>query len=59
MGGELEFHDHASDPHELDNTAGALSMTRKKALHDTLEAMKGCHDTDACWAAQHMLPGAE
>jgi len=58
VGGEVEYHAHATDPDELDNTAAALTTTEKDALHGTLEAMKTCHDVAGCWTAQHLLPGA-
>jgi hypothetical protein len=28
------------------------------ALHETLAAMKSCHDAASCWSAQHVLHGA-
>ncbi|MFO0734296.1 MAG: sulfatase [Labilithrix sp.] len=57
-GGEVEYHDRRTDPDELHNTAKALTAGQKAALHTTLEAMKTCHDPAACWAAQHLAPGA-
>lgn len=37
--GKTEFHDHATDPDELNNTAASLPAAKKKALHDTLAAI--------------------
>lgn len=54
VGGEIEFHDHATDPLELDNTAGALTAAQAAKLHATLSAITACKTADACWAAQHM-----
>lgn len=50
-GGEYEYHDLASDPHELANTFALLSSERKAALHATLDAVKNCHDGASCRAA--------
>jgi N-acetylglucosamine-6-sulfatase len=58
VGGETEYYAHATDPFELDNTVAALTPAQTKALHDTLAAMKTCHDATTCWKAQHLLPGA-
>ena len=57
-GGEIEYHAHATDPYELNNTAASLTAPQKAALHGTLMALKGCHDATSCWAAQHLLPNA-
>ncbi len=58
VGGETEYHAHATDPDELDNTAASLTAAQTAALHDTLAAMKSCHTAATCWTAQHLLPGA-
>ena len=58
VGGEVEFHDHTTDPDELDNTAGVLTAGQKEALSATLGAIRSCHDAATCWTAQHLLPGA-
>ena len=57
VGGEIEYHAHATDPAELENTAASLSTSQQAALHGTLAALKNCHDATSCWSAQHMLPG--
>lgn len=57
-GGEVEYHDRRTDPYELQNTAKLLTPAQQTALHDTLAAMKTCHDPAGCWAAQHLRPGA-
>lgn len=57
-GGEAEYHAHATDPYELENTVASLTAAQKASLHDTLTALKGCHDAASCWAAAHLLPNA-
>jgi arylsulfatase A-like enzyme len=52
--GETEFHDHATDPLELDNAASALTAARAARLHATLGAIAACDNAADCWAAQHM-----
>jgi N-acetylglucosamine-6-sulfatase len=49
--GEKEFHDHATDPHELHNTYGSLSDDRKASLHAMVTALQSCHDAQSCSAA--------
>ena len=52
--GEKEYHDLATDPHELRNTYAALPDDRKAALHATLDAVRNCHDAASCRAAEHV-----
>jgi len=52
--GEKEYHDLATDPHELRNTYAALPDERKAALHATLDAVRNCHDAASCRAAEHV-----
>ena len=54
--GEREYHDRATDPHELTNTFAALPAERKKALHDAVLAARTCKGDAQCWAAQHAAP---
>lgn len=54
--GEREYHDYATDPHELTNTFDALPAARKKVLHDAVNGMKTCKGDTRCWAAQHVAP---
>jgi len=49
--GEREFHDLATDPDELRNTFASLPGDEKAALHAAVEAVKNCHDTKSCAAA--------
>ena len=51
--GEMEYYDLKSDPHEMDNTAGALPPARVRALRDRVSAIKNCRGADDCWRAQH------
>jgi len=50
--GEKEYHDLASDPHELRNTYASLPADRKSALHAALDAVQNCHDAASCRAAE-------
>jgi N-acetylglucosamine-6-sulfatase len=52
--GEKEYHDLASDPHELRNTFASLPEDRKAALHAALAAVATCHDAAGCRAAEHV-----
>jgi arylsulfatase A-like enzyme len=54
VSGETEFHDHAADPFELDNTAASLTAAQAAKLHATLTAIAACNTAADCWAAQHM-----
>jgi N-acetylglucosamine-6-sulfatase len=49
--GEQEYYDTATDPHELDNTAG---HGVPKNLVTALKTMENCHNGAACWAAAHL-----
>jgi N-acetylglucosamine-6-sulfatase len=48
---EVEFHDVAKDPYELDNTAGRLTAAQRAELHGILAGLESCHDARACWTA--------
>jgi N-acetylglucosamine-6-sulfatase len=50
--GVKEYHDLASDPHELRNTFSALPSKEQASLHATIEALKTCHDAQSCWTAE-------
>jgi arylsulfatase A-like enzyme len=52
--GETEFHDRATDPYELSNTAASLPAATVAKLHATIAAIAACKTADECWAAQHM-----
>jgi N-acetylglucosamine-6-sulfatase len=52
--GEIEFHDHASDPDELYNTAATLSLERHAKYRAAIEAIASCETAEECWAAQHL-----
>jgi len=52
--GEKEFHDLATDPHELRNTFASLPDDRKAALHAALDAVANCHNAAGCRAAEQM-----
>ena len=51
-GGEREYHDLATDPHELTNSYSSLSSEQKNQLHATLDAVQNCHDAQSCRAAE-------
>ena len=50
--GEREHYNVAADPDELHNDFAALSAHEKKALHETVETVKNCHDARSCQAAE-------
>ncbi len=52
--GEREYYALDSDPDELHNLAGTLSMDRLSQLHSELAALENCHGADACWSAGHV-----
>ena len=52
--GETEFHDRATDPDELSNTAASLPAATVAKLHATIAAIAACETADDCWSAQHM-----
>jgi arylsulfatase A-like enzyme len=54
VGSEMEYHDHATDPFELHNTAAQLSSDQLARFHSTLVAITNCKTSADCWAAQHM-----
>ncbi len=54
--GETEYYDIANDPDEMTNTAASLPASEVQSFHDTLAAIKSCHGTAACWAAQKLQP---
>jgi N-acetylglucosamine-6-sulfatase len=50
--GEREYHDLATDPHELRNSFASLPNEAKASLHTLLERVKNCHDAASCQAAE-------
>ncbi len=56
--GEREFYDLRSDPFELHNLAGALTLEQLAGLHAELATLELCHGASACWAAGHVASGA-
>ncbi len=54
--GPREFYNIAADPSELVNRYASMSRPLRSQLHRTLLRLEGCHDTDTCWAAQHLAP---
>jgi N-acetylglucosamine-6-sulfatase len=50
--GDKEYHDLASDPHELRNTFASLSSVEQALLTATLAAAKSCRGAKSCWAAE-------
>ena len=50
--GEKEHYDLITDPHELHNNFASLSAADKKGLHETLAAVKNCHNARSCQAAE-------
>jgi N-acetylglucosamine-6-sulfatase len=53
---ESDYYDLKSDPLELRNLAATLTPERRARLHDILQANSHCQGSEACWAAQRMLP---
>jgi arylsulfatase A-like enzyme len=51
VGGFTEYYDHASDPHQLRNTAARLPGATRAQLHRQLTAMTNCHGATSCWTA--------
>src|SRR6266849_3513804 len=49
--GEKEYHDHATDPFELQNSYASLPDDRKASLHAMVTALQSCHDAQSCSAA--------
>ena len=54
VGNETEYHDHETDPFELQNSAAQLSAAQVAKLHATILAIKTCKTSAECWTAQHM-----
>jgi len=54
--GETEYYDLTKDPDERNNTVAMLSAAQTKSFHKTLTAIKGCHNSMDCWAAQKLQP---
>ena len=52
--GEREFYDLRTDPFELHNIVGRLTLAERKLLHRELRRMEVCHGGRACWAAMHV-----
>jgi N-acetylglucosamine-6-sulfatase len=53
--GVKEYHDLASDPHEVRNTFALLSTKEQGAMHTALDTAKRCQGAEKCWAAEHMM----
>jgi len=51
---EREFYDLRSDPFELHNIAGRLTLRQLSRLHAELGALERCHGGNACWRATHV-----
>jgi N-acetylglucosamine-6-sulfatase len=49
--GEGEYHDLATDPHELRNTLSSLSVEARAALRAALQAMRSCQGASSCASA--------
>jgi N-acetylglucosamine-6-sulfatase len=54
--GETEYYDIETDPYEMDNTVATLPAAKVASYHDTLTAIRNCHDASSCWAAQKIAP---
>jgi len=52
VGGDREYHDLTTDPHELHNTFSSLTAEKAASVHAALEALKTCRDPGACRAAE-------
>ena len=52
--GELEYYDIARDPEEITNLAPTMPLRKLNALHEAMTAIVNCHDSAACWAAEHL-----
>jgi N-acetylglucosamine-6-sulfatase len=49
--GTREYHDHTSDPYELQNTFWSLTPLTRQSLHAALAALQACRGGQACWEA--------
>lgn len=54
--GEREYYNLKTDPFELHNVAGRLTLSRLLALHRSLKAMERCHNRAACRRAMRVTP---
>jgi arylsulfatase A-like enzyme len=54
--GELEYHALSTDPYELDNQAGELSIAQFALLRHILGGLADCQGAPSCWAAAHIPP---
>jgi N-acetylglucosamine-6-sulfatase len=52
--GEREIYNLFSDPFELHNLAGGLTLLQLEELHAQLINLERCHDAASCWAAMHV-----
>jgi N-acetylglucosamine-6-sulfatase len=52
--GTREYHDHVTDPYELQNTFVSLAPDKKASLHTALVALQGCHGTESCWQSARL-----
>jgi N-acetylglucosamine-6-sulfatase len=44
-----EYHDHITDPYELQNTFWSLTVVTRQSLHTALAALQACHGAQTCW----------
>ncbi len=51
-----EYHDVASDPHELHNTFTSLASDKQASLHTELKELSACQGTRSCWQAARPAP---
>ena len=54
--GERELYDLRTDPFELHNIVGELTLRQLARLHAELRALERCHGGRACWRAMHIKP---
>jgi class 3 adenylate cyclase len=52
--GTREYHDHVTDPYELQNTFVSLAPDKKASLHAALVALQACHGTENCWQSARL-----
>ena len=52
--GEREIYNLVSDPFELHNLAGGLTLLQLEELHAEMLNLERCHDGLSCWSAMHV-----
>jgi N-acetylglucosamine-6-sulfatase len=52
--GETEYYDLSADPYELNNTVGTLAAATVKKYQKTITAIRNCHSTAECQAAEQL-----